>query len=190
MTDAQASCSGNQTATWAANVHITGNDVSLSNNCVVTVKGNVWINGGLSLSNKAVLIADPSLATPPTIMIDGADGLTFSNQSIAAANASGVGFEFITFWSTAACSPDCANVTGTDLANSQTKPTISLDNQGLGASSTFYARWTEVTLGNSGSLDSLLGQTVKLNNTGSITFGSGSGSGGSFTWDIRYYEQL
>jgi hypothetical protein len=101
-----------------------------------------------------------------------------------------VGINFITYHSTAACSPDCASVTGVDLKNSQAVYTINLNNQGLGAGSSFYARWTGVRLTNGGSIGAVMGQTVSLNNSGNITIGSSTTSGGSWSWDVRYYEQL
>jgi len=35
----------------------------------------------------------------------------------------------------------------------------------------------------------ILGQTINLNNSGTISFGSTTGSS-IYTWDVRYYEQL
>jgi len=189
MSAASASCSGNQNITWPANVHITGGDVSLNNGCTVTAAGNVWIDGGLSLSQQSVLKTASSVTQTANVMVDGATGVSLGNQTSIATNATNIGFQVITFWSTAACSPNCSNVTGTDLYNSQTKQTIDVNNQGLSAGSTFYARWTELTLGQSGSIGSILGQTIKLNNTGNISFTSSTGSP-TFTWDVRYYQEI
>ena len=189
MTSAAASCSGNATLTWPADVKISGN-VTIGNNCVVTVSGNVWITGSLTLTQKGTLKLANSATTAPTIMVDGSSGINLGNQTAISSNASGVGMQFITFWANDGCSPDCGSVTGTDLANSQGTVTINLGNQGLAAGSTFYARWSAVQLAQAGSIGSVLGQEIILSNTGSISFGGGTGLGGVITYSVRYYEQL
>lgn len=191
MSAASASCSNNQTRTWPANLHITGGNVSLSNNCVVTMMGNVWIDGNLTTSNRAIIKIDDSVSSQPTIMIDGAGGYTMSNQSTLATNASQIGPQIITFWSAAACSPNCNDVTGSDLYNSQSVQTINIANQGLGAGANFYSRWSKVVVGNSGTVNKIIGQTVQLSNTGGISFGLNQSGGNSpYIYDVRYYERL
>jgi hypothetical protein len=189
ITSATGSCSGSQNKTWAANTKITGN-VTLSNSCTITVAGNVWITGNLNLSNTSQMKVAAGLTTAPVIMIDGSSGVTLSNQSVVAANAGGVGIEFITFYSTAGCSPDCSSVTGTNLNSSMNVTTVSIGNQGLAASSTFYARWTGLILSNGGNIGSILAQKITLSNSGNITFGVGAGGASSYSWDVRYYETL
>ncbi len=189
ITGAAASCNGSQSKTWAANVKITGN-VTLSNSCTITISGNAWITGNLSLSNTSQLKVAAGVAATPTVMIDGSSGITLSNQTVVATNTAGIGVQFITFYSTASCSPDCASVTGTNLNSSMNQTTVSLANQGLAASSTFYARWTALTLSNGGNIGAVLAQKITLSNSGNITFGSSGGSGGSYSWDVRYYETL
>lgn len=192
MTATSASCSNNETRTWPANVHITGGNVTLSNNCIVTMLGNVWIDGSLTLNNKTVVKVDNTVAATPTVMIDGLGGLVVGNQATVSSNSAQIGARFITFWANSSCSPDCSDLTGTGLANSQTVVTINLGNQGLGAGSTFYARWSEVSVGNSGSANQILGQTINLSNPGNIIFGGGTGlsSGGSYSYAMRFYEQI
>lgn len=192
-TAASASCNNNETLTWEANTHITGGNVSITNNCIVTVNGNVWIDGNLTLKNKGTLKVGDNVNSFANIMIDGSNGLSLQEQSVVAANASNVGFEFVTFWSAASCSPNCSTVTGQDLANSQNKRTISISNQGLASESIFFARWTEVGVSNSGTIGALMGQMVSLSNSGNITFNNPIPSGGGSptgTWDVRYYEKL
>jgi hypothetical protein len=187
-TGSTASCSNNQTRTLTANTHITGN-FSASNNCVVTVKGDIWIDGNFTLSNSTVFKVDPSIATPIRVMVDGEDGISLSNSSAVAANSSGIGFKFVAYASAASCSPSCSNVTGTDLYNSRNMTTINLNNTALAAGSSFYARWTKVSVSNGGSVGSVMGQTVQLNNSGTLTFGGVSGGGSATSWDVRYYQQ-
>jgi Tfp pilus assembly protein PilX len=182
------SCSSNTTQTWQANTEIVGN-VSLSNKCKIDVKGNIWITGNLSLINSAQLIVDDALgSTQPVIMVDGSGGASFNNSSSLVSNSSNTGFEVITFYSTAACSPDCTSVTGTDLNNSRSKITISLQQSSTGPQSVFYAYWSEVDIANSGQLGALIGQTILLENTGTITFTTSTGLGTS-SWVVNGYRR-
>ncbi len=181
------SCS-NGSQTWAANTKIVGN-VSISNKCTVTVQGNVWITGNLSMTNQSQLIVADSLgSTKPVIMVDGSTGATFANASSLTSNASSTGFEVITFYSKAPCSPDCASVTGTDLNNSRGVITISLQQSSVGPQSVFYAYWSEVDIANSGQLGALIGQTILLENTGTITFTTSTGLG-TFSWVVNGYRR-
>lgn len=188
LTGAAASCSGSETKTWPANTKITGN-VSLTNKCKVTVQGNVWITGSLSLHNQSQMIVADSLgSTIPNIMVDGADGASFLESSGLVSNASNTGFEIFTFYSKASCSPDCTSVTGTDLANSRSVTTINLNNSGNEPNSIFYAYWSQVQIAQSGQIGAVIGQTVQLTNTGTITFGVSAGTT-STTWVITGYRR-
>lgn len=190
QTGAAAGCSSG-TKTWPANLKITGN-VTISNTCKVTVQGDVWITGRLNLSNSAELIVDNSLINPPVLMIDASGGLGMSNSSILRSNnqATPVGFRVITYWSQASCQPDCADVTGTDLYNSRNTTTISLSNSASGPNTEFYARWSRVSINNSGNLGALVGQTVQLTNSATVTFGTTVTSvGGISAWVIDSYKR-
>lgn len=177
------------TQVWAANTKIIG-DVAISNKCKVTVMGNIWITGNLSMSNSSQMIVDNSLgSTQPVIMVDGSTGVTLTQSASFTSNSSGTGFEVITFWSTASCSPDCPSVTGTDLYNSRGRTTISLSNSSQGPQTIFYARWTQVTVNNAGQIGALLGETVRMSNTATITFGSSAGSLGITFWVVDGYRQ-
>lgn len=189
ITGAAASCNGSQTRTWAANTKITGN-VTVTNNCVVTVQGNVWITGTLSVRNSGIVQVSDSLgATQPVIMIDGATGASFANSSQLKSNASSTGFQIMTYYSRASCSPDCSTVTGTDLYNSRNDATITLDNSAQGPNTIFYAFWTQVLVNNSGQIGALVGQTVSLKNSGTITFGTSVSGTGETTWIINGYRR-
>lgn len=183
-----ASCSGSQTRTWAANTKITGN-VDIGNQCKVTVLGNVWITGNLNISNSAQMIVSDTLgATRPNIMVDGSNGAVFSNSSKLVSNTLSTGFYIYTFYSTASCSPDCTSVTGTDLANSRSITTIALNNSSTAPNSIFYSYWTQVTISNSGQIGALVGQTIRLSNTGTITFGSSTGTANT-VWVPQGYRR-
>ncbi len=188
ITGASASCNTNTTRTWTANTKITG-DVSISNKCKVTVQGNVWITGNFSMGNTAQLIVPGSAGTTkPIIMIDGSSGAIFNQSAALTPNASGTGFEIITFYSTAACSPDCSSISGTDLNNSRGIKTISLLQSSTAQGTIFYAYWTLVDIGNSGQLGALIGQTIKLENTGTITFTTSAGVG-TTSWVVHGYRR-
>lgn len=188
-TPSQAVCSSNNgSITWPANLEITGN-VNLTNGCKVTLSGNVWVTGSLSLTQSSKLIVASSLgSTMPVLMVDGSSGATFNNNSQIVANSSNTGMEIITFWSAASCSPDCSSVTGTDLYNSRGVTTISLNNSGDAPNSIFYAYWSQVSVGQSGQIGALVGQTINLTNNGTITFGGQVGTS-STTWVIKGYRR-
>lgn len=187
MTGSAASCSGSQTRNYPANVHITG-AVTISNSCQVTVNGDVWIDGAFTIRNSSSIRVAAGVTAQPTVMVDGT-AATFSNSSSILANSANIGLQFITYRSAAACSPNCLDVTGNDLFNSRNLNTVDLNNSSLGAGSIFYARWSKVTLGNSGSIGAIIGQTVQLSNSGNISFGSNLSSGQS-VWTIKNYRQV
>jgi Tfp pilus assembly protein PilX len=188
MTGSAASCSGIQTRTWPANTKITGN-VNVDTQCKVTVMGDVWITGSLTVSNSAQLIVSNTLGTTqPVIMVDGSGGVALNQSAQLVSNINSTGFEVITFWSTAGCSPDCSDVTGVDLASSRSVVTMALNQSSSAPNTIFYAYWSEVSVGNSGQIGALIGQTVNLNNNSAITFGS-SVSTGSVTWVVDGYRR-
>jgi hypothetical protein len=191
LTGSQASCSSG-IKTWPANTKITGN-VAVTNSCKVTVEGNIWITGEASISNSAELIVKNGLTTPPEIMVDGSSGFRISNSArLRSNNASPnpIGFRVITYWSQSSCSPGCTSVTGTALYNSRNNTTIQLDNSASAPQTEFYARWSRVRITNSGNVGALVGQTVEISNSGTITFGTSvTGVGGVSAWAIESYKR-
>jgi hypothetical protein len=186
ITSSAANCSSG-TRIWSANLKITGN-VVISNTCQVTVQGDVWITGTLEVRNSAQLIvADTLGSTRPNIMVDGSV-VNFRNSALLKSNASDTGFQVITYRSSPSCSPDCTNVTGQELYNSRNLTTISLSQSASGPHTVFYARWTRVTVANSGQIGALVGQTVELSNSGTITFGTSVGTSTSF-WVVDTYRR-
>lgn len=188
MTATAASCNNNgDVRNWPANVKITG-DVTISKTCKVTINGNVWITGKLDMINSGqILVANSLGTTRPSIMIDGQTA-KMSNSASLTSNSSGTGVQLLTYWSRAACSPDCSNVTGTDLFNSRNDESISLDNTASAPESILYARWTRVALKNSGGIGALVGQTVQLSNTATVTFGSTIATGTAY-WVLDGYRR-
>lgn len=188
ITGSAASC-WTGTQTWPANLKITGN-VNISNQCKVTLLGDVWITGDFYMSNSSELIVSDSLGTTkPNIMVDG-NGAIFSNGAEIVSNNQNTGAQVITYWSNASCSPDCADVTGVDLNNSRNVSTIHFSNTASGSNSIFYARWSQVNIDNSGQLGALVGQTIRLSNSATITFGTTTDPGqGRTYWIISGYQR-
>lgn len=189
QTGIAASCDSiGDTRTWPANSKIIG-DVRISKNCKVTLEGNVWITGKFDMENSGQLIVSNAVgATRPSVMVDGQKTF-FKNSAAIVSNASNTGAQIISYWSQASCSPDCADVTGVDLYNSRNEPTIELDNTASGVNTIFYSRWTKVMISNSGQIGALVGQTVELKNSGTITFGSSLGTGTTY-WVIEDYRRV
>lgn len=175
--------------TWPANLRIIG-DVTISGACIITVQGNVWITGSLNMRNSAIIRTAGGLTQPPVIMVDGQDGLRMNNSSAFLPNLGSVGTRIITYASSAACSPDCTDVTGADLLSSQSEITIDIDNIASGAQTEFYARWSKVTAGNAGSVGALVGQTVELRNGLAITLGTSVTGFGEQIWLIDRYRRI
>lgn len=169
-TDSTIACGNNQTKTWPANVKITG-DITMGNNCTINLSGNAWITGNLTYGNNAkIKVADSLGATLPVIMVDGSTGITISNNGTVQVNSVGTGIYFIAYWSAASCSPDCSDVTGTDLKNSQDQVRINLSNNGSAPASILYARWARVSVANNGSIGAVAGQSISLGNNAVINF--------------------
>ena len=155
LTAANASCTTNGgTKTWPANVKITGN-VTINHTCKVTILGDAWITGTLSMANSGQIIVSNSLGTNrPNIMIDGQSN-SLRNGSSIVSNSSNTGAQLINYWSAASCSPNCPDVTGTDLYNSRNTTTLELNNTGGAANSVFYAKWSRVLISNTGAIGAL-----------------------------------
>ncbi len=189
ITGAAASCSGSDSLVWPANTKIAGN-VTIATKCTVVVQGNVWITGSLTVSNSAkMIVADTLGSTVPNIMVDGATGATFNNSAQLVSNASSTGFEVYTFWSNSGCSPDCTTLTGTDLYNSRAVTTINLLQSSTAPNTIFYAYWSQVQIGNSGQIGALIGQTINMNNTGTLTFGAAASIGGPTIYVVQGYRR-
>lgn len=177
----------NGSQTWAANTKIAGN-VSISGSCRVTAQGDVWITGNLTLANTSQIIAADSLgATRPNIMVDGTTGAVFRNSSQLVSNASGTGFGVYTFWNSTG-NPD-ASLTGDDLFNSRNTITIDLQQSSSAPQTIFYAYWSRVQISNTGAIGALIGQSVELKNSGTITFGTSVPTGGSTYWIVNGYRR-
>jgi hypothetical protein len=172
------SCSSNNTTPiiWPANYRIRG-DVTLSDKCVILIQGDVWIEGKLEIKNTAQLLVSNIVntgvdGTLATIMVDGSNGILIDNSAGIIPNSTNKGLQLITYYSKASCSPGCLTVTGNDLYSSREIVTIFLKNSASAKESILYARWTQAQLDNGGDIGAIIGQTVKLQNYATITFGA------------------
>jgi hypothetical protein len=193
LTGAAASnCPNGGTVNWPADVKITGN-VSIQNKCTIKINGNVWVTGNVNIQNNANMEVQSGVGTPiPDIVVDGSSGFVIGNNGSITRNASGTSVEVLTFWSSAACSPDCGSVTGTDLYTSQQALTLDLSNTGSAPGAVLYAYWSKVRLSNNGALGAVSGQTVELGNNAVINFTSSvPGSDNQITtWVKRGYMRV
>ena len=184
------------TRTWPAKLKIVGN-VTISNSCNVILEGDVWITGTLTVRNSGRITVQNGISLGgtntvdnrlPTIMIDGASGLTVEQSGALMSNAASVGMQVVTYWSRASCSPDCSDVTGVDLYNSRNDRTVHLQNSAQAPNSILFARWTQLELANGGGVGAVVGQTVRLSNSASVTFGVSAGVG-TTSWVIDNYRR-
>lgn len=180
-------CSGSDNKTWPANLKLTGN-VNIGGSCDLLITGNVYITGNLDLGGSAdIRIADSVGTNRPVIMVDG--NITVGGSTSLIANQSGTGAHFISFKSSAACSPNCTTVTGTDLKNSQSLLTVNVGGSANLPGMIFHAYWSKVRLGGSGNMGAAIGQTVELNGSGTVTFGTILSSGDR-TWIVTSYQTI
>lgn len=194
-------CDSNSgTRTWENGLKIDG-DVVIAKKCKVTIEGDVWITGSLTVRNNAEIIVselfDPATVVDnnlPSIMVDSQSGITFNNSAAIVDNSNDIGVQFVTYWSEASCSPDCSDVSGLDLLNSGDETTIYLEQSAEAPGSILYAKWSQIDLNNGGDIGALVGQTVKMRNSAAVTFGAavttGPGPGSSNpTWLVRNYRK-
>lgn len=194
ITGSEASdCSGSGDITWPANLKIIG-DVVLESKCNVTVEGNVWITGTLEVKSNSDMRVRDGLAEAPVIMVDGENGIVLDSNVDLTENNNDKGFQFITYWSDAICSPDCDDVTGSALYDSQGKTTILVKSNVEAKYAQFNARWSQAVIDSNGAIGAVAGQTVFLKSNATITFNvSVSESGGDppiSAWVVESYKRV
>ena len=171
--------------TWPGNLQLTGN-VTIDGSCNLKVKGNVYITGNLNISGAARITVDESVGTVrPVIIVDGT--ITVGGSAAMISNSKGTGIQFISFKSSAACSPSCTTLTGNNLKTSQSLQTVSVGGGVSFPGMIFDAYWGKITITGSGNIGTAIGQTIDMSGAGTITFGT-SLSSGSSTWTISSYQ--
>lgn len=179
-------CSGNKSITLPANTELTGSTVSWGNSCTITISGNVYIPGNLSVGGAVKIKAAESVGTTrPIVVVDGTINVGGSASMIA--NSLSAGIDFVSFKNTTG--NPAATPTGTDLYNSQTLQTITVGGAANTTGMVFDAYWSEVALTGSGNVGAAAGQTVNLSGAGTVIFGT-TLSSGSKTWSITSYQLL
>ncbi len=173
--------------TWPANIKLTGN-VNVSGSCNLTITGNAYITGNLDIGGAArITVANSVGTTRPVVMVDGTINITGSAQMVA--NNVGTGIQFISFKSSASCSPECTSLSGNDLKTSQQLLTVDVGGGVNLPGMMFQAYWGKARLAGSGSVGALAGQTIDMNGAGTVTFGTQL-STGSKTWTVSGYQRL
>ncbi len=179
-------CNGNKSVTLPANVQLTGTSVSWGNSCTLTISGNVYIPGNLSIGGAVkIKVADSLGTTRPVVVVDGTVDVGGSASMIA--NSSGAGIDFVSFKN--ATGDPASTPTGTNLYNSQSQQNVTVGGAVSLAGMIFDAYWSEVALSGSGNIGAAAGQTVNLSGAGTVIFGT-TLSSGSKTWTITSYQQL
>lgn len=171
--------------TWPANLRLNGN-VSISSSCELTITGDVYITGDLDIGGAArIRIADSLGTTRPVIVVDGKINAAGSASLIP--NSSGTSAHFISYKSSAPCSPSCSSITGNDLKTSQGTVTVDVAGAGNFPGTIFHSYWGTVKLAGSGNMGSAIGQTVDLSGAGNIVFGTSLATGDT-RWTVRSYR--
>lgn len=187
-TGADASCTTNGgTKVWQANTKITGN-VVVRLSCTVTVLGDVWITGNVTMTQSGTIRPSNALVTPPVIMVDDTVTLTNSSSFASTSGATPIGFRVVSY-KNSLNNPD-AIPAGADLFNSSAIESISLTQTSSGPHTEFYSKWSKLSVGNSGGIGAVTGQTIRLHNSASITFGTKVGGVPTIVgWVIESYRR-
>lgn len=174
------------TRTWPGNLRLNGN-VTVGSSCDITINGDVYITGNLDIGGASrIRVADSVGTDRPNIIVDGT--ITTGGSAQIIANTSGTGIRFISFRSSAACNPNCVNITGTELKTSQNLQTVTIGGAVNLPGMIFQAYWGRIRINGSGSVGSAIGQTVDMSGAGTVTFGTELSSGVR-TWTITSYQQ-
>ena len=175
------------TRIWPANLRLTGN-VTIGSSCDVTITGDVYIEGNLSIEGASrVRIADSLGDNRPTIIADG--NITLGGSAQIIANSNGTGAHFISFRSNAPCNPNCVDLSGNQLKNTQNLQTVTIGGAVNLPGMIFQSYWGRIVVSGSGNVGSAIGQTVDMNGAGTVTFGT-TLSSGVRSWTITSYQQV
>lgn len=175
------------TRSWVANLRLNGN-VNIGGSCDVTMNGNAYITGNLTIEGAAKIRVPESVGTTrPIVLVDGVIDVGGSGQIIA--NSFGTGIHFISTKSNATCASACTTITGTALKNTQGLETISVGGAANLSGMIFQAYWGKVSIRGSGNVGAAVGQTVDLSGAGTVTFGTKLSTGNKI-WTVTSYQQI
>lgn len=171
--------------TFPANIRLNGN-ANWASSCDLTITGNVYITGNLTIGGAArIRIADSVGTTRPVIVVDGTINAGGSGTLIP--NSSGTSAHFISYRGVGSCNLNQAGCSGNDLKNSQNQTNINVGGAGSYPGTIFHAYNSKVVIAGSGNLGSAIGQTIDLDGAGTVTFGTALASGENI-WTIRSYQ--
>lgn len=183
-TSGSYACSGNKSISILANTEVTGSNITWGNSCNLTVNGDVYIPGNLSIDGASTItVANSVGSTRPVVVVDGT--ISVGGSASLVANSSGAGIDFVSFKN--ATGDPSQTPTGTNLYNSQQEQNITVGGAASSPGMVFDAYWSEVTLSGSGRVGAAAGQTVNLDGAGTVIFGT-TLSSGSETWSITSYQ--
>jgi Tfp pilus assembly protein PilX len=194
MSSSAASCGTSGSKTIPANTKIIGN-LNLGTSCELTIGGNIWVTGNVNAGTSSEIRVQNGLTTPPVIMVDGSGGFTLGASASVVKNGypNRVGARIITYWSAASCSPDCLDVTGTDLKNSQNRDTIYFESSATADASETYSRWSATTFSTSSTVGAAAGQQINIGTSGTVNFSKDvtfdQSSSSSESWSLVSYER-
>ena len=172
---------------WPENLKLTGN-VTVGGSCNVRIHGDVYITGDLTINGASTITVDNSVGSDrPTVIVDGK--ITLGGSARIIANNQGTGIHFISFKSSASCGSNCTSLSGNDLKTSQNLETVDIGGAVNLPGMIFQAYWGKLSLGGSGSVGSVIGQTIDMQGAGTVTFGT-SLSSGTTTWTITSYQRV
>ena len=173
--------------TWPANLRLNGN-TNIGGSCNIVINGNAYITGNLDIGGASRITVSNSVGTTrPVVMVDGTIDVGGSAQIVA--NNVGTGIQFISMKANASCNPNCTSLSGNDLKNSQNQLTVDIGGAVNLPGMVFQAHWGRVRLAGSGSVGSIIGQTVDMSGAGTVTFGTSLDSGES-TWTVTSYQPI
>lgn len=149
---------------------IVGN-VSISNNCVVTITGEVYVTGDLTISNNVTVKLSSSYGASAGVIV--VDGKADVNNNVIFQNSGTAGSYIL--------------VLSTNASIDSADPAIDLQNNGSAA--IFYAANGMIKISNNASVKEVTAFKVYLENGASVRYESGlanvnfsSGPGGSWTY--------
>lgn len=170
--------------TYPANIRLNGN-VSWSSSCDLTITGDVYITGNLTMGGSAnIRVANSLGTTKPVIVVDGT--ITGGGSAKIIPNSSGTGAYLISYRGSGSCNL-AVSCSGTDLKTSQGVTTVNVAGAGNFPGTIFHSYWGRVIINGSGTMGSALGQTIDLSGAGNVVFGTTLSSGTS-TWTVRSYQ--
>lgn len=149
-------------------IKVVGN-MTLINQCTVTVKTPIWVTGEMTLDNGVLLKLDSSYTSSGVIVVDGKMNLANNGRL----EGSGATNSFLM---------------GLTTFDSRTNGIIAIDADNIGTSTILYAGSGIINLKNSAKLQEVTGWKIQLGNLAIIEYSSGlanqffsSGPGGEFS---------